>query len=1461
MVLLHSEQVFPPAPNWYNVHVAAWFPEIPTVSLAQLDGSQQQGRYPPCLVYAARSLLVFLNIETWSVWTFLKGKDGVRINATAGLVDESRGYYWLGTGGADGRVQVWDYPQRRVVGTHSHHNQEVTALAITSRSTMLVSGDKAGRVVVYDPISQHHCTASFHKSAVYVIRTVCDATWDYDLVAMGHQNGGITIAQVAKDPAGKSQITPLYRLEDHTEEIHDLLWILPVSSGNGTAGSGCRLVSGSRDKTLRLWDVSEEQVLQQIKLPKVKQFYTDHQKGRVWITLAPYLPSPPHTVLFTSYMGEILAWDFLHNRLLTKKRFVQGPTRTVFSLLVNQDRTELYSISMDRSLIKYDLSTGKALCKAGSLGGHVYSVRVPVQEPTRLTIACGDGSIRLWDCHSPENSTGSIQLWRGIKGKVTSMAHHPVYDHLIAYGNDRGLVCLFDINKNSSVTFKSYHKGTVYSLVWCPREPLLAAELRHLCSQKSRIANDGPSVQGYWLFGCGADGTIRLFDPDRPKEPCVDLCDALYKSSPTLQELHRTKSALACEVAIDHPTQPTLLAVGNTDGSVELYQWPSLVLLALYHCHRGWISRIQFKPSPTGSVSPSSPTLAIAASDGTVTLHDLSAISSKTTDVIQDAAIVPRTAPLLCFRGHSREVSDLCWHPNSASSWVATSSFDGSAVVWDSVTGKIIGRFDDHYGRCLCITWDLLDSDILITGSDDQTVRRWKLSANRATEKPATLPSLTRTPQGSKSAGNGIPMDTEKQQYPAQTSDTDHPRTLENNGAGPMPTLSHLPSSGPTAPTPPTKKRRKNKQTNLFPELTQRMLSTSREVQHKLCWKLAEQAVARWNHSKDDSIINTNLSPTPDIFAGPSEDSPEVACHPLTDLLFGDVDDVYSLVGQEASCHYTRASTTSLPLSSTLNVWQGQVLTALLKALSQETTADIPGAFQLLFLAVSPAAGRDVWRQGMLTMASQYHTLGETNLAALFYLAVDQPQKAVAVYQQVEKFREALILARLRLGHDSDLIRTLWTAWADQLLQKDYCEQAAQCFLYLGDVSSALSALSRRHDLVSLKLTTDIAVLAEDASVSQRLLRYAEEALSRGKTNLTWEHLCQYSVVYHTHWVKQAKLRLTQPSTPVPDQSYFMWYFYLWLTAVEGLIHEYQSSPQSLEETEGDLLSHRLQQIGSWVTTVVSMGTPSDPKLIPQALYTLTYQVLEELRDSVLRRLIARVHFLSAMEVTEFRLKDVLAWTEQFKHQYLTPQAPVERLAAYYITRALLCLACNLSRVDMLMNIVPICSVPSDLAEVGWWCDLWPSDEMNRSSGDFDDTDIKLALDELVTLQQTPPKTEAMKEGLRCWLPWWVTLLSRAVRQLPLHRKELYTPPLDETEDSRVAVANDPIFIVLRRHWQLLLGQYRNQLVLTQSQPSQDIISPIEANDGSTITTTDDAPVSFDSLFATLGRLTTDTIN
>ncbi|KAJ1967930.1 hypothetical protein IWQ62_001552 [Dispira parvispora] len=1449
MVLLHSEQVFPPAPNWYNAHVAVWLAEIPTVSIAQLDDSQQQDRYPPCMVYAARSLLVFLNTETWSVWTFLKGKEGVRINATAGLVDESRGHYWLGTGGADGKVQVWDYPQRRVVGTHGHHGSEVTALAITSRSALLVSGDKAGRVVVYDPVTQHHCTASFHKSTVYVIRTVCDATWDYDLVAIGHQNGGITIAKVSKDSAGKSQVTCSYRLEDHTDEIHDLLWILPASNGEGV-GSGRRLVSSSRDKTLRLWDVSEEQVLQQIKLPRAKQFYTDHQKGRVWIALAPYLSSSPHTILVTSYMGEILTWDFLHNQFSTKKRFAQGPTRTVFGLLVNQDRSELYSVSMDRSLIKFNINTGKVLCKAGSLGGHVYSVRVPAQEPTRLTIACGDGSIRLWDCSSPGNSLDSVQLWRGIKGKVTSVAHHPVSDHLIAYGNDRGLVCLFDISKDSSLTFKTYHKGTVYSLVWCPRDPLLAAKLPDHYSKRLRIADDSPTEQGYWLIGCGADGTLRLFDPDRLKEPSFDLCEALYKSSSTLQELHRTKSSLACEVAIDHPTQPTLLAVGNTDGSVELYRWPNLDLVTVYHCHRGWISRIQFKPLPLGSHS--SPTLAIAASDGTVTIHDLSVISTEATDVSQDAAIVPRTTPLLSFRGHSREVSDLCWHPDPASPWMATSSFDGSAIVWDSTTGKILGRFDDHYGRCLCISWDLLDSDILITGSDDQTVRRWRLSANPAVEKPP------KSPQGSKSPGSGVPMDTEKQQGATRTTGTEQPRTVETKGTGAIPALSHPPPSGSTAPTPPAKKRRKNKQTNLFPELTQRMLATSREVQHKLCWKLAEQAIARRNHSKDNSTMNTNLGPTRDILAGPSEDSTETTHPSLADLLFGEVDDVYSLVSQEASCHYTRASTASIPLSSMLDVWHGQILTALLKALSQETTADIPGAFQLLFLAVSPAAGRDVWRQGMLTMASQYNTLGETNLAALFYLAIDQPQKAVAVYQQAEKFREALILARLRLGHDTDLIRSLWAAWADQLLLKDYCEQAAQCFLYLGDMSSALGALSRRHDLVSLKLTTDIAVLAEDSSVPQRLLRYAEETLCRGKTNLTWEHLCQYSVVYHTHWVKQAKLRHAQASTPVPDQSYFMWFFNLWLTAVEGLIHEYQSNPQSPEDAEGNLLSHRLQQIESWTTTVVSTGTSSDPKLIPQTLYTLTYQVLEELRDSVLRRLISRVHFLSAMEVTEFQLRDVLAWAEQIKYQYLTPQAPAERLAAYYITRALLCLACNLSRVDMLMNIVPICSVPSDLAEVGWWCDLWPSDEMNRSSGDLEDASMKSALDELVALQQTPPSTEVMKAGLRCWLPWWMTLLSRAIRQLPLCRNELYTPPLDETEDSRVAVENSSIFTVLRRHWQLLLDQYHSQLVRTPNQLSQDVISSEEVNSASTMNSTNNTLTTFDSLFVTLGCLVRD---
>ncbi|KAJ1967051.1 hypothetical protein H4R34_006435, partial [Dimargaris verticillata] len=193
-----------------------------------------------------------------------------------------------------------------------------------------------------------------------------------------------------------------------------------------------------------------------------------------------------------------------------------------------------------------------------------------------------------------------------------------------------------------------------------------------------------------------------------------------------------------------------------------------------------------------------------------------------------------------------------------------------------------------------------------------------------------------------------------------------------------------------------TKKRRKNKQPILFPELNQVTLGLSKDTQRHRCWQLACQ--------RADPHRVTQLPSISGPLSGETK-SDGSACD-ASQLLFGDDTNVQTLVAKEANSHAQRTSASAEQFASLLNVWSGDVIPALSRALESPSTAGADvGAHQLLYLALSPMAGRDVWVHCMSHMAERYARAGDAHTATLLYLAIDQPDKAVKVYTNAENFR------------------------------------------------------------------------------------------------------------------------------------------------------------------------------------------------------------------------------------------------------------------------------------------------------------------------------------------------------------------------------------------------------------------------------------------------------------------------
>ncbi len=102
------------------------------------------------------------------------------------------------------------------------------------------------------------------------------------------------------------------------------------------------------------------------------------------------------------------------------------------------------------------------------------------------------------------------------------------------------------------------------------------------------------------------------------------------------------------------------------------------------------------------------------------------------------------------FKGHSRSVTDLAWSQHQPF-MIASAAMDGTCQVqekprvrsvialmlifgyvlkvWNIVKGEGIATFCGHQGgRIFALVWSQLDPNMLISGSDDQTVRCWNIT-------------------------------------------------------------------------------------------------------------------------------------------------------------------------------------------------------------------------------------------------------------------------------------------------------------------------------------------------------------------------------------------------------------------------------------------------------------------------------------------------------------------------------------------------------------------------------------------------------------------------------------------------------------------------------------------------------------------------------------------------------------
>ncbi|KAF9011057.1 WD40-repeat-containing domain protein [Cyathus striatus] len=318
----------------------------------------------------------------------------------------------------------------------------------------------------------------------------------------------------------------------------------------------------------------------------------------------------------------------------------------------------------------------------------VTTTDVQTKKPTKLKIRTqGPGD----DVTNPK----SILMLPGHKTEVFVCAFNPVKHGILATGSKDSVVNLWNLpdaaNKDEfapaprapiTLNLEKPEQGDLTSLHWNSDGTLLAigsydAIIRIATfdgkiyfshtQHKAPIFAAKFSKSGRWLVTASLDGTSCLWDV---WEKCL---------------VRQYRCHTDCCLDVDWLNETTFASAG-ADQRIHILRVDEANPIKTFHEHQNEINQIKVNPRGTR--------LASCSDDMTARVWNVEHITA-------DETIPGLSASehSIVLEGHKHSVSTIGWCPASPTGLnelLATSSFDGTARLWDSVTGECLKIFADH---------------------------------------------------------------------------------------------------------------------------------------------------------------------------------------------------------------------------------------------------------------------------------------------------------------------------------------------------------------------------------------------------------------------------------------------------------------------------------------------------------------------------------------------------------------------------------------------------------------------------------------------------------------------------------------------------------------------------------------------------------------------------------------------
>lgn len=560
-------------------------------------------------------------------------------------------------------------------------------------------------------------------------------------------NAGVDDVLLLQNPSQRSAYNPhptlLRTLEGHTDEVESVS-ITP---------DGRKAVSGSKDKTLRVWDLESGQCLKTL---------VGHTNDVISVSVTP----DGKTAVSGSRDWTIRVWDLESGRCL---RTLKGHSESVNSVVITPDGRKAVSGSFDETIKVWDIDEGKLhntlYGHSGGIPSGVYTVCTTANGRIAISEG-GEGTLRLWDLetgdclnvlHDQSNNVNSVNLTpdgrRAISGgwdgklRVWNMETyeklHTIDEqldmvfsaeitpdgHYAVSGSKDRAVRIWDIKTGNCLRILTENSDMIHSV------KVAADGTRIVCATGDLISGNGSLFVLDMEKGANihnpirhqSDVTVIRMTPDGRQAVSTGL-DGKFKiwdtkSSKCIHTFDCQRAVYACGITFDGKQA----IAGNWDGTLRAWDLEtSDNLYSVQENKEGFLCL---------AITPDGRRAITASNDNTVCIWNLK--TGKRLHILE---------------GNTKKVEKLEINPDGRQV-ISCNYYGGSSSieVWDIETGEHINSLEGHKYHIHDI-YTNPDGRLLVSGGVDQTIRVWNLETglclNVIPSPPYWVQSVDITPDG-----------------------------------------------------------------------------------------------------------------------------------------------------------------------------------------------------------------------------------------------------------------------------------------------------------------------------------------------------------------------------------------------------------------------------------------------------------------------------------------------------------------------------------------------------------------------------------------------------------------------------------------------------------------------------------------------------------------------------------------